>query len=310
MARDAAVAGAGDADAHKAPAHKIGFVGLGLMGEPMAVNLAESGFDVVGWNRTRLDPGRLENLSITVSNDVSSVVGWAEVVITMLSDGDAVHAVLFDSKLADAMRPGSTLIDMSSTSPSMAIDAARRLSDLGVGWLDAPVSGGTQGASNGNLAIMVGGQPEVFDDNQDVFSPLGQAHYIGPPGAGQMAKLANQMIVAATIGGVAEAMTYCKACGIDQEVVRHALTGGFADSRVLREHGRRMVDRDFEPGGAVSLQLKDMLTALESAGEHELELPLTELLASLYASLADSGSGDLDHSALLLEIERRNGASA
>lgn len=310
MARNTAVADAGDADAHNAPAQKIGFIGLGLMGEPMAVNLSDGGFDVVGWNRTRLDPDRLEQLSITVSDDARSIVDWADVVITMLSDGIAVHSVLFDSKLAEGMRPGSTLIDMSSTSPSMAIEAARRLSELGVGWLDAPVSGGTQGASDGSLAIMVGGEPEVFSANQDVFPPLGQAQYVGPPGAGQMAKLANQIIVAATIGGVAEAMAYCQACGINQEIVRQALTGGFADSRVLREHGRRMVDRDFEPGGAVSLQLKDLLTALESAGEHELELPLTNLLASLYASLSESGSGDLDHSALLLEIERRNGVSS
>lgn len=285
---------------------RIGFLGMGLMGAPMAKNLAEAGYDLTVWNRTPEKAKPLADHGAEIATDAADVAAGAEIVFTMLPGGPAVGDVLFDQGVAAAMEPGAILVDTSSIPPQAAIEFADNLDRLGVGWLDAPVSGGTKGAESGTLTIMVGGKPEAFARCVRVFERLGRATHVGAAGAGQTAKLANQIIVAAAIGGVAEALLLTNTAGLDPEVVRDALSGGFADSRVLTEHGRRMTERDFVPGGTVELQLKDLDTALAEAAELGLDLPLTANVTALFRNLADSGNKGADHSALFLELERIN----
>jgi 2-hydroxy-3-oxopropionate reductase len=228
------------------------------------------------------------------------------VVITMLSDGPAVSAVMFEQGAADAIREGVTHIDMSSIGADEAIEHAKRHAERGVRYLDSPVSGGTRGASAGELAIMAGGDAETFAAMQPVFAALGQATHVGPNGCGQLAKLANQVIVAITIGAVSEAFILAGGGGADRTKVREALQGGFASSRILTEHGQRMVDRAFEPGGPAKFQLKDLHNALSAADRLELELPITKLLHGLFDDMVQSGKGDMDHSGLLTHLEALN----
>jgi len=284
----------------------ISFVGMGLMGTPMATNLARAGFDLTVWNRTPARTTPPASLGAKIASSAPSAAAGADVLITMLPGGPAVEDLLFDQGVAAAMKPNATVVDMSSIPPHSAVEFAGNLSRLGIAWLDAPVSGGTKGAESGTLTIMVGGEFKVFERCGPVFEPLGRATHVGNAGAGQITKLANQIIVAATIGGVAEALLLAKTAGLDLEVVRNALSGGFADSRVLTEHGRRMTDRDWAPGGMVELQLKDLNNALAEAGELGLNLPLTANVTNLFRSLAESGESRSDHSALLLELERIN----
>jgi 2-hydroxy-3-oxopropionate reductase len=177
-----------------------------------------------------------------------------------------------------------------------------------VGYADAPVSGGTRGASAGTLAIMVGADAPVFALLAPVFAPMGTPRHVGPVGSGQLAKLANQLIVAVTIGAVAEALVLAERGGADPAAVREALRGGFADSRILTEHGQRMIARDFAPGGTVTNQIKDLVAATEAASDAGLELPLLATVRKLFESLRDTGGAELDHSALFLEIQRRGNA--
>ena len=282
----------------------IGFLGTGLMGAPMARNLLSAGFRVAVWNRTAHKAEALVGDGARLAGGPPDAAGNADFVVTMLESGPVVGEVVFERGVADAMRRGATLIDMSSIPPHTAQGHAARLEERGVFHLDAPVSGGTAGAAAGTLAIMVGGEAAVFERAAFVFEPLGNATLVGPAGAGQLAKLANQIIVAVTIGGVAEALRLAEAAGADPGAVRQALMGGFADSRILREHGQRMLQRDFVPGGPVRLHLKDLNTAVEAARSAGLRLPLTEVVTGLFQQLADDGDGELDHSALLLLLER------
>jgi 2-hydroxy-3-oxopropionate reductase len=224
----------------------------------------------------------------------------------MLSDGPAVSAVMFEQGAADAIREGATHVDMSSIGADEAIEHAKRHAERGVRYLDAPVSGGTKGAAAGELAIMAGGDAESFAAMQAVFAPLGQATHVGPNGCGQLAKLANQVIVAVTIGAVSEAFILAGGGGADRAKVREALQGGFASSRILTEHGQRMVDRAFEPGGPAKFQLKDLHNALSAADRLGLELPITKLLHGLFDTMVQSGKGDMDHSGLLTHLEALN----
>ncbi|GMQ94378.1 MAG: NAD(P)-dependent oxidoreductase [Acidimicrobiia bacterium] len=285
---------------------RIAFLGMGRMGAPMATNLAEDGYDLTVWNRTKATAKPLTDHGATVAVDAASAASGADVVITMLRTDAAVKSVLFDQGVADAVSSDTTVIDMSSIPPHSAIAYAGALAERGVSWLDAPVSGGTRGAADRTLTIMVGGSPESFARCAPILESMGRVTHIGPPGAGQVAKIANQIIVATTIGGVAEALLFTIAAGLDPEVVRDALTGGFADSRILKEQGRRMVDRDFAAGGAIEVQLKDLNIALAEAGEHDLYLPLTEKVTGMFQTMADQGHRRVDHSALILELERIN----
>jgi 3-hydroxyisobutyrate dehydrogenase-like beta-hydroxyacid dehydrogenase len=217
-----------------------------------------------------------------------------------------VGEVLFDLGTAPAMAAGTLVIDMSSIRPSEARDHAARLGERGVAHLDAPVSGGTVGAEQGTLAIMAGGRLQDYQRALPLFSALGRPTHVGPHGAGQMAKLANQMIVGITIGAVAEALLFAAKGGADMAKVREAIQGGFADSRILQLHGQRMVERDFTPHGRLSVQLKDMRNALATAQEIGFDAPITQLFEALYAAGDEHGLGGLDHSGLFVELASRN----
>ena len=288
------------------PFPSIAFLGTGLMGAPMCQNLLSAGLPLTVWNRSLTKAEPLAKRGAVVADSPQSAVADADVVITMLSDGPAVSAVMFEQGAADAIREGATHIDMSSIGADEAIEHAKRHAERGVRYLDSPVSGGTRGASAGELAIMAGGDAETFAAMQPVFAALGQATHVGPNGCGQLAKLANQIIVAITIGAVSEAFILAGGGGADRTKVREALQGGFASSRILTEHGQRMVDRAFEPGGPAKFQLKDLHNALSAADRLDLELPITKLLHGLFDAMVQSGKGDMDHSGLLTHLEALN----
>jgi 2-hydroxy-3-oxopropionate reductase len=215
--------------------------------------------------------------------------------------------VLLDPSNTAALRSGSLVVDMSSIAPAQARAHALALQALGVRYLDAPVSGGTLGAEQGTLAIMAGGAQSDLDEAHTALSHLGRATLVGPHGCGQLAKLANQMIVGITIGAVAEALLLCEKGGANMSKVKEAITGGFADSRILQVHGQRMVERDFAPRGRMSVQLKDMRNALSTAETIGFDAPVTALLEQLYAQANENGLSGLDQAALFVELARRNG---
>ena len=285
---------------------RIAVLGIGMMGLPMTRRLSEAGHQVHAWNRTRAKAEPLTQWGVTVHSSPADAVKDADVAISLLENGPVVGQVLFEQGTAQAMRPGALFIDMASIQPSEARDHAARLGELGVAHLDAPVSGGTVGAEAGTLAIMAGGRPEDFARAQPVFACLGRSTHVGPHGAGQLAKLANQMIVGITIGAVAEALLFAAKGGADMAKVREAISGGFADSRILQLHGQRMVERDFAPRGRMAVQLKDMRNALATARETGFDAPITALFEALYAEGVDHGLGELDHSGLFVELASRN----
>jgi len=285
----------------------VALIGIGLMGLPMAKRLCEAGLQPHLWNRTRSKAEPLAALGARVHDTVAQAVRDADIVVTMLEDGDVVESVLFEQGLAQALRPGSLLIDMSSIQPAQARSHGQRLAALGVGYLDAPVSGGTLGAEAGNLAIMAGGTEEAFERARAVLTHFGRPTLVGPTGSGQLAKLANQMIVGVTIGVVAEALLLCAKGGADMAKVKEAVTGGFADSRILQVHGQRMIERDFAPRGRISVQLKDMRNAMATAQELGFDAPITGLLETLYASASENGLSGMDQAAFFAELARRNG---
>ncbi|MGV8935533.1 MAG: NAD(P)-dependent oxidoreductase [Allorhizobium sp.] len=287
-------------------ARRIAFLGTGLMGAPMVRRLIGAGFSVTVWNRDAAKAEALAGEGAIVAASPADAVRDADTVITMLSDGKAVGAVLFDTGCAEAMKSGATVIDSSSIAPPIARDHADRLKALGIAHVDAPVSGGVVGAEAGTLAIMAGGDAAVLAALADVFAALGRITHVGPSGAGQICKLANQQIVAITIGGVAEAMILVEAGGASREKFREAIRGGFAESRILELHGARMVERRFAPGGPSKLQLKDLDAVTAIAEELSLDLPLTQKIRQEFADFVGAGGGDQDHSALLLHLETLN----
>lgn len=286
---------------------KIALLGTGLMGAPMARRLCGAGLDVTVWNRTRAKAEPLAADGARVADTAAAAVRGAELAITMLEHGDAVDDLLFAQGVADALPRGALLVDMSSIRPAQAREHAAALATRGVGHVDAPVSGGTLGAQAGTLTIMAGGEAADFARAQPVFAPMGRSTHVGPHGAGQLAKLANQMIVGITIGAVAEALLLAERGGADPARVREALKGGFADSRILEVHGQRMVERDFAKRAAVTVQLKDLRNALATGAETGFDAPITQLFEQLYASTAEHGWPDVDHAGLWLELARRNG---
>jgi len=252
----------------------------------------------------------LQEDGVIIASSPAEAVVDADVIITMLSNGCAVEAVIFKQGVAKIIVGGSTHIDMSSIGADEAMDHAKRHIQRGVHYLDAPVSGGTKGAAVGELAIMAGGDPETFSAMIPVFEAMGHATHVGPNGCGQLAKLANQVIVAITIGAVSEAFILAGGGGADRAQVREALQGGFASSRILTEHGKRMVDRNFEPGGPSKFQLKDLKNALAAAERLGLDLPITKLLHNLFEAMVKSGKGEMDHSGLLTHLEQVNDLQA
>ena len=286
---------------------KLAVLGIGRMGRPMAQRLAAAGHAVHAWNRSPEKAAPLAAHGATVHGGAAQAAQAADVVISLLENGPAVASVLFDQGVAAAMHAGSLFIDMASIKPAEAREHATRLAERGVQHLDAPVSGGTVGAEAGTLAIMAGGDVADFERALPVFAALGRATHVGPHGAGQLAKLANQMIVGITIGAVAEALLLCEKGGADPAKVRQAIGGGFAESRILQLHGERMVTRDFAPRGSMAVQLKDMRNALDTARAMDFDAPITAALERLYADGVAHGGADLDHSGLFVELARRNG---
>lgn len=285
---------------------KIAVLGIGFMGFPMSRRLCEAGNEVHVWNRSRDKAERVAAFGATVHDTPAAAAAAADIVVSMLESGAVVSQVLFDQGTAQAMKRGSLVIDMASIKPREAREHAQRLQALGIAHLDAPVSGGTVGAEAGTLAIMAGGDAEDFARAAEVFKVFGRATHVGPHGAGQLAKLANQMIVGITIGAVAESLLLCEKGGADPAKVREAISGGFADSRILQVHGQRMVDRDFAPRARMTVQLKDMRNALATADELGFQAPITAAFEALYASGIEHGLSDLDHSGLFVELARRN----
>jgi 2-hydroxy-3-oxopropionate reductase len=275
----------------------------------MGRRLCDAGYAVHVWNRTLSKAQRLTAVGATVCKTPAEAVRDADIVITMLDNGAVVGHVLFDLGAASAMKSGSLVVDMSSIKPAEARDHSARLSELHIAYLDAPVSGGTIGAENGTLAIMAGGKASSFEQALPVLNVFGRATHVGPTGTGQLTKLANQMIVGATIGIVAEALLLCERGGANMGKVKEAITGGFADSRVLQVHGQRMVERDFAPRGRMSVQLKDLRNALSTAHEIGYDAPITALFEQLYAQAIDHGLTDLDQAGLFVELASRNGMS-
>jgi 3-hydroxyisobutyrate dehydrogenase-like beta-hydroxyacid dehydrogenase len=286
---------------------RIGFLGTGIMGFPMARRLAEAGHEIRAWNRTREKAERLAAFDATVVAEPSEAVRDAEVVICMVSSGPVCDAVLLGPGAAlDHMGPGSTLVVMSSIPVQTARAHARAAATRNVGYLDAPVSGGEKGAADGTLAILVGGEGAVVDRVRPVLEIMGRPTHIGPVGTGELAKLVNQLIVAGTITVVAEALLLAERGGADPATVREAILGGFAHSTVLEQHAPRMIANDFRPGGPAKHQLKDTATAVALARTLGLELPVSALVDSLFADLVEHGDGDLDHSAVIRELRRHN----
>ena len=285
----------------------IAFLGIGLMGSPMTRNLLDGGFTMTLWNRT---PGKCDRFSgeAAIADSPAEAVADADLVITMLENGDVVEQVLVDQGAIDAMKPGALLIDMSSVQPSLARRHAELAAARDLGYVDAPVSGGTLGAEEGRLSIMAGGSEQDIARAESAFAALGRCTRIGPVGAGQLAKLANQAIVGITIGAVSEALLLAAKGGADPAAVREALMGGFAGSRILDLHGQRMLERNFAPGAPARIQLKDLRMILDEARAEGLTLPLSQQVHNEYLSLVANGHSDVDHSGLLLELEHLNGA--
>jgi 3-hydroxyisobutyrate dehydrogenase-like beta-hydroxyacid dehydrogenase len=283
----------------------VGFIGLGLMGRPMSLNLMKAGAHLVVHSRSRGPVDEMAAKGMTPADTPAAVARQAETVIVMASDTSAVEAIVAgENGLLGAAGPRTLVIDMGTTAVTASRRLAQSVAEAGAAYVDAPVSGGTVGAEAGNLTIMAGGADAAVERAMPHFQVLGQrVTQVGGPGAGQVAKAANQVIVGLTIGAVAEALTLARRAGVDPEKVREALQGGFADSRILELHGARMTSRDFRPGGKSTTQRKDMAQALELAAELGLDLPATALNLELYDHLIDAGFGDLDHSALVRVID-------
>ena len=234
---------------------KISFIGTGLMGFPMAKNLLKKNLDLKIFSRTLDKSKPLEEFGGKIINSLSEAIIDSDIILTMLTDDDAVEKVLGNSDFLKNLKPSSTVIDMSSIKPKIAIKYGKLLKENNINFLDAPVSGGTIGAEQGSLAIMVGGDQKTFDNAIDVLKIMGNPTLVGPIGSGQVSKLANQIIVGVTIGAVAEAITLCEKAGVDGNKFIKALSGGFADGKILQNHGRRMIQKDFSPKVKVSTHL-------------------------------------------------------
>ncbi|MDK2821649.1 MAG: 2-hydroxy-3-oxopropionate reductase [Clostridia bacterium] len=283
----------------------IGFIGLGIMGRPMALNLLKAGYPLVVHNRSQGAVKELVNAGATAADNPAAVAKQVDILITMLPDTPDVDQVLLGSGQAiKNLRPGTLVIDMSTVSPAIARRVASAAREVGADALDAPVSGGDVGAQEGTLSIMVGGSKEAFERALPIFKVLGKnITLVGEAGAGQVAKAANQVIVGVTIQAVAEALTLAKRNGVDPAMVHQALMGGFAQSKILEIHGQRMLDNNHKPGFKSRLHRKDLSIALEAAREVGLPLPCTGMVRELFSALVGQEQGDADHSALVKILE-------
>ncbi|MYU12942.1 2-hydroxy-3-oxopropionate reductase [Streptomyces sp. SID8361] len=288
---------------------KIAFIGLGIMGGPMAANLVKAGHTVTGYNRSRPAIDKLIAAGGRGAGSVAEAVADAEVVITMVpADPQVEEVVLGEGGVLEHVKPGTLVIDMSSITPQTSIKVAAAAKEKGVRTLDAPVSGGEAGAIEAVLSIMVGGEADDFADAKPVFDAMGTTViHVGPTGAGQTVKAANQLIVAVNIQVVAEAVVFLENAGVDLPVALDVLAGGLAGSTVLNRKKANMVNREFAPGFRIDLHHKDMGIVTAAARAVEAPLPVGSLAAQLVASARANGDGSLDHSALLRGVERLAG---
>ncbi len=283
---------------------KVGFIGLGIMGAPMAGHVIAGGHQAFVQTRSKV-PATIAEAGATVCANAAEVAAAAEVIILMVPDTPDVEKVLFgDGGVASGLTPGKTVVDMSSISPIATKDFAARIESLGCDYLDAPVSGGEVGAKAASLTIMVGGKAEVFDRIRPLFALMGKnISNVGEVGAGQITKVANQMIVALNIAAVAEALVFVSKAGADPTKVRQALMGGFAASRILEVHGERMTRRTFNPGFRIALHQKDLGLALQGARVLGMAMPQTAGAEQLMQVMQAQGWDQLDHSALVKALE-------
>jgi 3-hydroxyisobutyrate dehydrogenase-like beta-hydroxyacid dehydrogenase len=281
----------------------IAFMGIGLMGKPMASRLLAAGYPLIAWNRSRNKAEALAALGARVADDAAQAASQADVVITMLEAGPIVEAVI--NSAINSLKSSTLVIDMSSTRQSEAQTLHDKLAAAGVAFIDAPVSGGVLGAEAGTLAIMAGGAEADFERAKPILSEMGRPTHVGAAGCGQLAKLCNQLIVGGTLGIVAEALLLAQAGGADPTAVRAAIRGGFAESRILEVHGQRMLERNFLPGGQVKSQTKDLENVLCAAQTAGVSLPITQLITECYRSILGAAP-NADQSAILLALENMN----
>lgn len=289
---------------------KVAFFGTGIMGLPMAGHVLNAGHQVKVWNRSPAKAQPLTALGGIICDTPSEAAAGADIIITMLLDGPTTDKVLLEKDKSgytplDTMAAGAIVVVMSSIPVDVTKNQAQKVAAVGGRYIDAPVSGGEKGAKDATLTIMAGGAAADIDAAKSVLSTMGKVTRVGDVGAGQLAKLANQMIVGITIGAVSEAMLLLKEGGADLAAVHQALMGGFADSTIWRQHGQRMIEQNFTPGGRAAVQLKDLRTAAAQAAEEGLNLPILNLLHTLYQDMCAHGRADLDHSGLYLELADR-----
>ena len=285
----------------------VAFIGTGIMGKPMARNLLQAGYPVRAWNRSPAKAQELAAHGADILSTPALAAKGAQVLVCMLSDGPTCDEVLFgEGGAARVLAPGALVIVMSSIAVDSAVEQARQCAALGLRYLDAPVSGGERGAREASLAIMVGGEVAAFEQGREVLAAMGRPVHVGPAGTGELSKLVNQLIVASTIATVAEGLLLAERGGADPSKVHEALMGGFVDSPIWRQHGQRMLDNDFTPGGPANWQLKDTRTALAQAQKLGLSLPVGSLVDGLFQAMIEAGDGELDHAGLIRQLRRHN----
>ena len=289
---------------------RIGFIGLGIMGKPMALRLVRAGFPLVVHNLSRPSVDELVEAGADAASSPREVAERSDVVITMLPDSPDVEAVVLGKDgVIEGVREQMLLIDMSTIAPATARHVHAQLAEHNVEAIDAPVSGGEPAAVDGQLSIMAGGSDAALERAEPIFAELGKATtHIGGPGAGQVAKAANQVVVALTIQAVAEALTLADNADVDPARVREALLGGFAQSKILEAHGEKMLEDRFEPGFRIALHRKDVGIALDTARHQGVALPATAQVAELFNALIAQGAGDRDHSALVTLYRQLSGS--
>ena len=280
---------------------KVGFVGLGLMGLPMAKNILENKYPLIVWNRSTKNLNKIKKLGAEGCQNLVDLSSKCKIIIMMLINDKVCLEVA--EVLKKNLKKNQILIDMSSTKQKTAIEIEKKIKNKKGHFLDAPVSGGTSGAENGKLAIMVGGKKKIFEKIKNLLKSMGTVTYVGKTGSGQVAKLANQAIVGITIGAVSEALILAEAAGADPRAVKNAIKTGFAGSPILENHGKRILENNFKPGGKCSTQLKDMNNIVETAKTYNVHLPLSEKIEKLYGLLVKEGKSNLDHSALYLLLK-------
>ncbi|MEF8819211.1 MAG: NAD(P)-dependent oxidoreductase [Haloferacaceae archaeon] len=293
------------------PPETVGFVGTGIMGQPMAENVLDAGYEVVAYNRSPEPVAELAEQGATAADSAAAVGETADVVITVLPDTDAVESVLYEDGLLDALGSGQVYVDMSTIAPGPTERFAADVGEQGAAMLDAPISGGESGAIEGTLSIMVGGDPDVLDEVRDLLDAMGETiTHTGPSGAGQVTKACNQIVVACTHQAVAEALLLAHRAGADLEAVVSAISGGAASCWSLRERAPDVIRGDFEPGFFSSYQYKDLRIATQAGEEFGVPMPETQVAHEMYKAMEEMGNGRDDHSAVIQVIETMAGDEA